>query len=87
MDKPNGKAPSGLYPGEYIGSLTLLKQRDVRYKATGEFRAPRKGEYYLSGAVIQAYRAPNDFSDDMRYWIAVPGRITAVTTVTWEPLT
>ena len=24
------------------------------------FRAPKKGEYYLSGAVVQAYKAPND---------------------------
>ena len=31
-----------------------------RAKATGEFRSPKKGEWYLSGAVIQAYRAPNN---------------------------
>ena len=29
---------------------------------TGEFRAPKKGEYYLSGAIPQAYRALNDLT-------------------------
>lgn len=29
---------------------------------TGEFRPPRAGEWYLSGAVVAAYRAPNDLS-------------------------
>lgn len=25
-----------------------------------EYRPPRKGEWYLSGAIVEAYRAPND---------------------------
>lgn len=29
---------------------------------TGEFRPPKKGEYYLSGAFPVAYKAPNDLS-------------------------
>lgn len=59
----------GHFPGEFFGSvLGLGKDRNKRYKATGEFRAPKRGEYYLSGAVIQAYRAPNDLSTE--YWIA-----------------
>lgn len=33
-----------------------------------EYREPKKGEWYLSGAVSQAYKAPNDFSS--KYWIA-----------------
>ncbi len=28
----------------------------------GEFRPPRKGEWYLSGAIVEAYLAPNDLS-------------------------
>jgi len=32
------------------------------YVPTGEFREPRKGEFYLSGAIVAAYRAPNDLS-------------------------
>lgn len=29
---------------------------------TGEKRAPQKGEWYLSGAIPEAYRAPNDLT-------------------------
>jgi hypothetical protein len=29
---------------------------------TGEKRPPRKGEWYLSGALVEAYRAPNDLT-------------------------
>lgn len=29
---------------------------------TGEMRPPRKGEWYLSGATIAAYQAPNDLT-------------------------
>lgn len=43
-------------------------QKDVRFKRTKEFRAPKKGEWYLSGAIAEAYRAPNDLSSP--YWIA-----------------
>jgi hypothetical protein len=31
------------------------------YRKLG-FRPPKKGEFYLSGAIVQAYRAPNDLS-------------------------
>lgn len=30
------------------------------YEMTGEYRAPRKGEMYLSGAIPEAYEAYND---------------------------
>jgi len=35
-----------------------------QYRAiwTGGYRAPKKGEFYLSGAIIEAYMAPNDYS-------------------------
>ncbi len=36
--------------------------RDHRAVLTGEKRAPKKGEWYLSGAIPEAYRAPNDLS-------------------------
>ncbi|NEI32159.1 hypothetical protein [Rhizobium ruizarguesonis] len=32
-----------------------------RYRKLG-FRQPKKGEFYLSGAIVQAYRAPNDLT-------------------------
>lgn len=34
--------------------------RFVRAITTGEKRPPKQGEYYLSGAIPMAYRAPND---------------------------
>lgn len=43
-----------------------------RYRLTGEYRAPRAGEFYISGAIPEAYRAPNDL--DSMYFIAVPVR-------------
>ena len=33
------------------------------YEVIG-FRPPRKGEYYLSGAIPQTYLAPNDLSSE-----------------------
>ena len=62
------KAPSGIYPGELFGSVVRGKKE--MYYATGEFRAPKAGEYYLSGAIIEAYRAKNDIAT--KYWIAAP---------------
>ena len=32
----------------------------------GPMRAPRRGEFYLSGAIVEAYRAPNDLGDVRR---------------------
>jgi len=29
---------------------------------SGEYRSPKKGEWYISGAIPSAYRAPNDLS-------------------------
>ena len=42
----------------------------VRAILTGEFRAPKKGEWYLSGAIPEAYRADNDFANKNKYHIA-----------------
>lgn len=33
-------------------------------------RCPKKGEYFLSGAIPVAYKAPNDLSTE--YFIAIP---------------
>lgn len=38
------------------------RQRSVRAVWTGEKRPPKRGEWYLSGAIVEAYRAPNDLS-------------------------
>ena len=38
-----------------------------RYVRTSEHRRPRAGEFYLSGAIPYAYRAPSDLPSS--YWI------------------
>lgn len=43
-------------------------QKDVRFKKTKEFRPPKKGEWYISGAIPEAYKAFNDL--DTPFWIA-----------------
>jgi hypothetical protein len=37
-------------------------------------RSPRKGEYYLSGAIPAAYIAPHDFPATSKYYIVSPVR-------------
>lgn len=32
------------------------------YRVVGK-RCPKQGEYYLSGAIVQAWQAPNDLTD------------------------
>lgn len=32
----------------------------------GEFRRPHRGEFYLSGAIVAAWRAPNDLGTSYR---------------------
>ena len=58
FDIPSDKAN---LPGDHIGNRRYL--RAIR---TSEFRAPRKDERYLSGAVPMAYRAPNDLTSAYR---------------------
>lgn len=42
-----------------------------------EFRPPLKGEYYISGAIPMAYRAPNDLS--IAYGVVRPTHLTLQT--------
>ena len=44
-------------------------ESSLRARWNGEFRAPKKGEWYLSGAIIAAYRARADFID-LKYHLA-----------------
>jgi hypothetical protein len=42
-------------------------------KATGEYRPPKKGEWFISGAIPKCYRAVSDLFTE--YYIAVPKRV------------
>ena len=46
---------------------------------TGEFRCPKKGEYFISGAIPMAYYSPNDLSCE--YHIATLVTVRRVETV------
>lgn len=45
---------------------------DYHALLTGELRPPRRGEWYLSGAIPEAYLARNDLSTSYRICIIVP---------------
>jgi hypothetical protein len=47
---------------DYCKEAYLLNQAHLRAQFTGEFRRPRKGEWYLSGAIVEAYLALNDMT-------------------------
>jgi hypothetical protein len=56
------------------GPLVRRNLKDkVKFKPTGEFRTPKKDEWYLSGAIVEAWRAPNDLSQP--FYIARPVRV------------
>jgi hypothetical protein len=59
MSKNNYPLADSATLEERPGAVT---QRHLRCVATGEFRAPKKGEWYLSGAIIAGYKAPSDLS-------------------------
>ena len=59
---------------------------NVRARWTGEKRPPRKGEWYLSGSIIEAYRAANDLLTPYHIAELVKTR-TIVTTKVEHPLT
>ena len=40
----------------------LSSTKEIRARATGKKRCPKKGDWYLSGAIVEAYRAPNDLN-------------------------
>jgi hypothetical protein len=60
-------APKGYFSG-YINGY--LRSNYTLFKASGEFRKPRKGEYFLSGAIVGTHYAQNDIGTE--YWIAKP---------------
>lgn len=52
--------------------------QSVRAAKTQAFREPRKGEWYLSGALATAYRAPTDLEIGYRIMCLVVTRTTTV---------
>lgn len=55
-------------PGADYGVLSLMGIQ-YRAKLLGEYREPKAGEWYISGAIPEAYRAKGDYKS--KYQIAV----------------
>lgn len=72
------KGDNGYYPIADFQTVpsALGTRATVRAKATGEFRPPRAGEWFLSGAIVEAYYQPRDGSE-IHHHIAVlvPGEV------------
>lgn len=83
-----GSAPDPDQIGQPLISMGM-PARNVHAQATGEFRAPKRGEWYLSGAIVEAYRAPNDLTQEFHIAKLVRTVTRTVTTVTpvseWKP--
>ena len=62
------KTYSGCVPDLYAGGVAI----NTRFVSAGYADTPRKGQWYLSGAVPCAYLAPNDLSTT--FTIAYPIR-------------
>lgn len=41
------------------------------FKWSNEFRAPKKGEFYLSGIIPEVYKAPNDLTQKFFIFVKV----------------
>jgi len=59
------------------------KEMGIRAVSTGETRCPKQGEWYLSGAIVEAYRAPNDLPSPY----AIARLVKIKTRLTKSPLT
>lgn len=50
-------------------------RRTTRVRATAEFRPPRKDEWFLSGSIVEGYRAYNDMTTPYRIGELVRGEV------------
>jgi hypothetical protein len=66
----------------YLG--TLARAEHVMAVYSGEKRRPKKGEWYLSGSVVEAYRAHNDLSSVYHIAELVKTKTETVISITIE---
>lgn len=59
-------------------NITTVYSPNIMAVPTGEFRPPRAGEWFLSGATVEAYRTDNNIST--AYGIARLVKVKKVTT-------
>lgn len=61
-------------------------RRNIRAVKTGEFRNPKRGEWYLSGAIPEGYKAQNDLSSPFHILKLVKVEVRTVVTEKVLPL-
>lgn len=80
-ETPTADETGGASFNERFYSQTLnAGSEKFKAVATGEFRPPRKGEWYLSGAIVTAYKAANDLG--MSFHIAKLAKVEKIITET-----
>jgi len=65
-----------------VTSRILAKDHRIQY--TGEKRCAKKGEWYLSGAITEGYKAPNDLNNPFHIGKLVKVKVETVITVVEE---
>jgi len=76
------KRKLGFTPEELSGAR---QQPDICAVLTGQKGRPKRGEWYLSGAIPQAYRAPNDLPMEFHMLRLVRVKERTVTTIISDP--
>ena len=59
--------------------LPMFQRHDIKAIKINEFRAPKSGEWYISGAIPEAYRAYTDYNEESKYQIAKLVRTKTIT--------
>lgn len=63
----------------------VLPPSAVHAVFTGQKRPPRAGEWYLSGAIVEAYRAPSNFTTSYHIARLVKTRTVVTTEIVETP--
>ena len=88
MKRPADPGPYPLgdnVPGAMWHGIPGRTEPDVMAEWTGEYRPPVEGEWYLSGSIPTAYRAPTNYPLAMSYFILRLVRVVRTVTIRTEP--
>lgn len=77
--------PVKMYPlGDRHPKQKNYFDESIKAIKSNEYREPKKGEWYFSGAIVTAYKAPNDLNT--KYHIATIVKVKTITTYEMEIL-
>jgi len=57
----------------------IYDPHNIKAVMIGEFRSPKQNEWYISGAIPEAYRAYTDYNEESKYQIAKLVRTKTIT--------